>query len=154
VWTSRAAANCFVVTSFWQRLSLDLEAQLLDQGRPFSSLTLDVGGVLLLLGAGSSAASTSRFLNASDDSDAQILVEPLDNRARLAGRTNQAIILRRLEAGQARFDGGRHIGQRHRAFRTGDCDRTELSALHPCCSLPETAVPGAPQVLSNTGEPL
>jgi hypothetical protein len=89
VWTSRAAANCFVVTSFWQRLSLDLEAQLLDQGSPFSSLTLDVGGVLLLLGAGSSAASTSRFLNASDDSDAQILVEPLDNRARLAGRTNQ-----------------------------------------------------------------
>src|SRR5205814_2935622 len=58
---------------------------------------------------------------------AQLLVQALDDRPRCAGRRGEAVILYRLETGQAGFRGGRHVRHRRRAFVGGDREPAQLA---------------------------
>ena len=82
------------------------------------------------LGSTSAPSVASRWRTSSAvERLAQLLVEPLDDRPRRAGRRHQPVAQRRLVAGQAGFRDRRQIGQEARALRAAHRQRPQQAGL-------------------------
>src|SRR5579864_314440 len=103
-------------------LFAERDAVVVDDRRPFGLFAIDDRGVLvgrrrLRLAAFVDDALAHLF---GRQRRAQFLVQPVDDRPRRAGRRQQAIAQRRVEAGQPRFGERRQLRHQGRVFGGGD----------------------------------